>query len=81
SEELQQEWVWSEKYAAQPEILAYLEFVAKKFDLNKDIRFGTWVTGADYDEAGAFWRVSTSDGKVVTAQHLISGVGVLSTAA
>ena len=81
SEELQQEWVWSEKYAAQPEILSYLEFVAKKFDLKKDIRFGAWVTAADFDEAGAFWRVTTHDGKVVTARHLISGVGVLSTAA
>ncbi len=49
SDELQQEWEWSEKYASQPEILAYLEFVANKFDLNKAIRFSTRVIGADYN--------------------------------
>lgn len=81
SDELQQEWEWSEKYASQPEILAYLEFVAKKFDLNKDIRFSTRVIGADYDEADNLWHLSTDDGKTVTARFLISGVGALSTAA
>jgi cyclohexanone monooxygenase len=80
SDEVQQEWSWSEKYAAQPEILAYLEFVAKKFDLNKDIRFSTRVVGAEWDAAAAFWRVSLSGGAILTARFFISGVGVLSTA-
>ena len=80
SDEVQQEWQWSEKYAAQPEILAYLNFVATKFDLPKDIRFSTRVIGAEYDEAGAFWRVSLDTGKTVTARFFIAGVGVLSTA-
>ena len=81
SDELQQEWEWSEKYASQPEILAYLEFVANKFDLSKDIRFSTRVTRADYHEADSRWHVSTDNGKVLTARFLISGVGALSTAA
>lgn len=81
SDELQQEWEWSEKYASQPEILAYLEFVAKKFDLNKDIRFSTRVIGADYNETDHRWHLSTDDGKALTARFLISGVGALSTAA
>ncbi len=80
SEEVQQEWVWSEKYAGQPEILAYLEFVAKKFRLVTDIRFGIRVTAAEFDEHGAFWRISTNDGKTTTARHFISCAGVLSTA-
>ncbi|MEE4144837.1 MAG: NAD(P)/FAD-dependent oxidoreductase [Halieaceae bacterium] len=81
SDELQQEWVWSEKYASQAEILAYLNFVAKKYDLKKDIRFSTRVTAADYDEAANCWRISTDSGENVTARFLISGVGALSTAA
>src|SRR6202521_2254952 len=50
SEELQQEWVWTERYASQPEILAYLDHVADRFDLRRDIQFGTRVEGAAFDE-------------------------------
>ena len=52
SDELQQEWTWSERYAAQPEILRYLNHVADRFDLRRDIEFGTRVTSAVLDEAG-----------------------------
>jgi cation diffusion facilitator CzcD-associated flavoprotein CzcO len=50
-EDLWREWEWSERYPEQPEILAYLEHVAARFDLNRDITFGTSVTAADFDEA------------------------------
>ena len=50
SEELLQEWTWSERFAAQPEILSYLQTVADRFDLRKDIRFGTRVIAAEYDD-------------------------------
>lgn len=51
SSELQQEWTWSEKYAAQPEILSYLNHVAQRFDLLKDITFQSRVVAAHFDEA------------------------------
>src|SRR5438552_19058974 len=51
SEELQQEWRWSERYAAQPEILRYVNHVADRFDLRRDIQFETRVAGATFDEA------------------------------
>src|SRR5689334_18662582 len=60
SDELAQEWSWSERYSAQPEILRYAEHVASRFDLNKDIRFNTRVTSAHFDEASGQWTV-TSD--------------------
>ncbi|ANB73723.1 cyclohexanone monooxygenase [Paraburkholderia phytofirmans OLGA172] len=78
SEELQQEWTWSEKYAAQPEILAYLNFVANKFDLFRDIHFQTAITSAIYDEASAKWTIQTSAGKRILAKFFIPAVGTLS---
>ena len=79
SEDLLQEWTWSERFAAQPEILSYLQHVADRFDLRKDIRFNTRVVAADYDEATNRWMVSTDDGGQVTATFLITAVGCLST--
>ncbi|MEN9314309.1 MAG: hypothetical protein RIS35_702 [Pseudomonadota bacterium] len=58
-ESLQQEWTWSERFAAQPEILAYANHVADRFDLRRDIRFGTRVAAARFDEAENLWRLST----------------------
>ncbi len=81
SEELQQEWTWSEKYAAQPEILKYLNFVAEKFDLLRDIRFNTRVTSAHYDEGTNRWTVKTDDGRSLSARFFIPAVGNLSDAA
>ena len=80
SEELWKEWEWSEKYPGPPEIMRYLNHVADKFDLKKDIRFNCRVEAAHYDEATNRWRVTTSGGDVMTAQFLITAVGCLSTA-
>ena len=62
SEELEQEWDWSEYYAAQPEILRYANHVADRFDLRRDIRFDTRVTSADFDEAATAGRSTTDRG-------------------
>ncbi len=78
SEEIQQEWEWSERYAAQPEILAYIEHVADRFDLRRDIRFDTSVEAAVLDESTLRWTVSTSAGDEVSARHLIMATGCLS---
>src|SRR6266550_7402395 len=66
SEELQQEWDWSERYAPQPEILKYANHVADRFNLRPDIQFNTRVDSAAFDEATSLWSVTTSDGKTVT---------------
>ena len=78
-EKLLQEWTWSERFAAQPEILSYLQTVADRFDLRRDIRFSTKVTAATWDEGGTRWIVDTDDGKRTSARHLITAVGCLST--
>jgi cation diffusion facilitator CzcD-associated flavoprotein CzcO len=80
SDELQQEWVWSSKYPEQPEILQYLEHVADRFDLRKDIQLSTRVTSAVFHEDGDYWEVHTDQGDVVTARFFISAVGCLSAA-
>jgi cation diffusion facilitator CzcD-associated flavoprotein CzcO len=78
SEDLLQEWTWSERFAAQPEILRYLRHVADRFDLRKDIQFGTRVAAAEYDDASGRWTVRTDDGERATARFLITAVGCLS---
>jgi cation diffusion facilitator CzcD-associated flavoprotein CzcO len=77
--QLLQEWEWSERYPEQPEILRYLEHVAARHDLKRDIQFRTTVTGARFDEDNGLWSVSTDDGRTVTARYLIAAVGTLST--
>src|SRR5258706_5797444 len=59
SEQLDQEWDWSERYAPQPEILAYANHVADRFELRRDIVFETRVTAAEFDPASARWRIET----------------------
>ncbi|MBV9748563.1 MAG: NAD(P)/FAD-dependent oxidoreductase, partial [Acetobacteraceae bacterium] len=76
--QLLQEWHWSERYPEQPEILRYLEHVADRLDLKRDIQFGTRVAEASYDEAANRWTVRTDKGDAVTAQFLIAAVGSLS---
>jgi cation diffusion facilitator CzcD-associated flavoprotein CzcO/acetyl esterase/lipase len=76
--ELEREWTWSEKYATQPEILRYLGFVADRYGLRRDIRFGTKVAAATWDDATERWRLTTSDGAVVSCQHYIMATGCLS---
>jgi cation diffusion facilitator CzcD-associated flavoprotein CzcO len=76
--ELEQEWQWSEKYSPQPEILAYAQHVAERYDLRKDIRFNTRVTAAHFDDASEDWLVTTNDGKQARAQYFVLAVGCLS---
>ncbi|HVY04930.1 MAG TPA: NAD(P)/FAD-dependent oxidoreductase [Burkholderiales bacterium] len=80
SEELWKEWEWSEKYPGPPEIMRYLNHVADKFDLKRDIRFNTKVESATWDDAASRWRVTTDAGETLSAQFLITAVGCLSTA-
>jgi cyclohexanone monooxygenase len=78
SEELDQEWSWSEKYSPQPEILAYANHIADRFDLRRDIVFDTRVTRAAFDEKAKRWEIETDRGDKVTAQFCIMAVGCLS---
>ena len=80
SPDLQQDWEWSERYSAQPEILAYAQHVAQRFDIDSIFRFNTAVTGAAYDDQQHLWRVSTDQGDEVTARNVIMATGCLSTA-
>ncbi len=80
SDELLQEWEWSERYPQQPEILRYLNYVADKFDLKRNIAFNTRVTSARYDEAANRWHVTTEAGDLYTTKFLITAVGCLSSA-
>jgi cation diffusion facilitator CzcD-associated flavoprotein CzcO len=79
-EQLEQEWNWSEKYATQPEILRYLNHVADRFDLRRDITLGTRVTDAILDEAALRWQICTDTGEMVSARFLVLAVGPLSNA-
>jgi cation diffusion facilitator CzcD-associated flavoprotein CzcO len=80
SDELMKEWDWAETQSDQAAVLAYLEHVADRFDLRRDIQFETWVQDARYDEAEQRWTVETSTGVRASAQFLICAVGALSTA-
>src|SRR6202049_1943846 len=80
SDELQQEWNWSERYAPQPEILKYANHVADRFDLRSDIQLDTRVDRAVFDESANVWQVATSDGNPVTAKHVVLATGCLSNA-
>ena len=78
SEELQQDWVWSEKHATQPELLEYANHVADRFDLRKDIQFESKVASAHFDDDKNEWLVTLEDGRAARAQYLIMASGVLS---
>jgi cyclohexanone monooxygenase len=80
SDELQQEWDWSERYAPQPEILRYANHVADRFNLRSEIQFNTRVDQAVFDESANIWSVATSDGKTVTAKFVVLATGCLSNA-
>jgi cyclohexanone monooxygenase len=79
-EDLQQDWAWTERYASQPEILRYLEHVADRFDLRRDIRLDTRVTAAAFDDATATWAVTTEAGERLTARFVVAATGCLSAA-
>jgi cation diffusion facilitator CzcD-associated flavoprotein CzcO/acetyl esterase/lipase len=83
--ELEKEWQWSEKYATQPEILAYANLVTDRYDLRRDIRFSTKVKQARWDEAAKRWRISTatdatgeSAGDEITCRFYVMCTGCLS---
>jgi cation diffusion facilitator CzcD-associated flavoprotein CzcO len=76
--ELDQEWEWTERFAPQAEIEAYLNHVADRYDLRSSIEFSTKVTAAKYDEATATWTVQTDTGTTVVARYLVTAVGCLS---
>jgi cation diffusion facilitator CzcD-associated flavoprotein CzcO len=83
SRELFDEWEWQEHFAEQPETERYLNHVVDRFDLRRHIRFGSRVTGADFDEATATWTVrvgdgTSGDGTAVRARFLVAATGVLS---
>ncbi|WP_123024141.1 flavin-containing monooxygenase [Mycolicibacterium stellerae] len=78
SDEIQQEWVWTETMAAQPEIEAYLNFVADRLDLRRDIRFNTAVTSMTFDEHTATWTVKTEAGEEFSAPFVVAASGILS---
>jgi len=78
SDALQQEWRWTERFAGQPEILRYANHVADRFDLRRDIQFGTRVTSAVFDEAAERWQIGTDCGDRVSARFCIMATGCLS---
>ncbi len=80
SPELQQDWQWSERYATQPEILRYVEHVAARFDLRRDIQFNTRVVAAHFDETASCWRIRLDPGAELTARFCIMATGCLSSA-
>ncbi|MCL2583192.1 MAG: NAD(P)/FAD-dependent oxidoreductase [Streptosporangiales bacterium] len=80
SEELQNEWTWSERFAGSSEILSYLNYVTDKFSLRDGIVFETRVAGAEFDRDANTWKVRTTGGAAYSAQFLITAVGCLSSA-
>jgi cyclohexanone monooxygenase len=78
SRELEQEWEWTERYPTQPEILRYLNHVADRFDLRRDIQFDTRVKRACFDEGANCWDIQTDDGQHYAARYCIMAVGCLS---
>ena len=77
-EALQDDWVWTERYSTQPELLRYINHVADRFELRRDVQLETRVQSATYDEASALWTVRTDRGEVVSARYCIMATGCLS---
>ena len=80
SQELLDEWDWTEDFAPQPETEKYLNFVADKFDLKSCIEFNTKVASAKYDEVHDFWIIKTENGGTYTSKFFVPAVGILSAA-
>ena len=78
SEELQQDWRWTERYAGQPELLRYANHVADRFDLRRDIRLATRVAAAHFDDAARRWWVTSDAGDAWTARFVVLAIGPLS---
>src|SRR6267142_2695066 len=80
SQELLEEWDWEEHFAGQPETERYLNHVADKFDLRRDIQFRSRVAAAQYHEKTRSWDVALEDGRRYSTRFLITAIGVLSAA-
>ena len=80
SKELEQEWQWTERYATQPEILRYLDHVAERFDLKRDIQLNTRVNAAIFDESENCWSIETDRGDRARARFCVMATGCLSAA-
>jgi cation diffusion facilitator CzcD-associated flavoprotein CzcO len=78
SEDIEQEWVWTESMPAQPEVEAYLNFVADRLDLRRDIQFDTKVVAMNFDEDAAVWMVETESGESFAAPFVVAASGILS---
>jgi len=78
SEELYKGWSWSEKFPGQPEIKRWLDYVADKLDLNRDIQFNTRINSARYNEATRRWILKTESGQTIDTQFLVTCCGMLS---
>jgi len=76
SEELDQDWTWTERFAAQPEILRYLDHVSDRFDLRRHFSFGTKVVALTFDEVARQWKVETDGGVIVRARFVITAAGI-----
>jgi cyclohexanone monooxygenase len=79
SDELQQDWTWPERYATQPQILAYINHVAERFDLLRDVQLNTRIRTAGFDRATDRWTLATDGGEAVSARFCIMATGNLST--
>ena len=78
-EQLQQDWHWPEKFSAQPDILAYANHVADRFNLKKDIEFNIEVKASWFDEKLKTWKITTNTGEEINAQYFIMATGCIST--
>ena len=78
SKELLNEWHWKERFSSQPENLRYLNFVADKFDLRRDMQFNHKVEAAHFDDANSMWRLKFTNGREMSCRFLITGLGLLS---
>ena len=78
-EQLQQDWHWPEKFSAQPDILAYANYVADRFDLKKDIEFNVEVKGSWFDENSNRWKITTNTEEEINSQYFIMATGCIST--
>ena len=78
-EQLQQDWHWPEKFSAQPDILAYANHVADRFNLKKDIEFNVEVKASRFDENLKTWKITTNTGEEIDAQYFIMATGCIST--
>ena len=79
SDELQQEWKWPERYGTQPEILRYINHVADRFDLRRDVQLNTRIVSAVFDGKAERWTLTTDNGETIRARFCVMAAGNLST--